>query len=266
MLNTSFPVLKSGVLEARLAMTAAEIEEAQRLRFSVFYEECGAKSGKEIALEKRDFDDFDTYCNHLIVIDKSNNKIVGTYRLLLRENAKQCGKYYTASEFEISHLTNVSGEIMELGRSCVHKDYRTKPTIQLLWRWLSSIIELQEVVICFGCASFTGVNIDNYAQAFSYLYYNHLAPEDLRARALPHLYQKMNILPRDQVDNKAALKQLPPLIKGYLRLGGFVGEGVIIDHQFNTIDVCIIVQRKLTKKRYSELYKRNDSSQQNGVE
>lgn len=250
------PELRSGNLEVRLAQSQAEIEASQALRYQVFYEECGAHASSQVAALKRDFDGVDDFCDHLLVIDHSQGKnaIVGTYRFMRREAAGRYGTYYTTSEFEIEKLLAQSGEVMELGRSCVHKNYRTRPVMQLLWRGIGAYILAHDVTLCFGCASFNGIDIEKYREPLSYLYHFHLASPELRARALPDLYQEMNMIPKDQIDTKKALLQLPPLIKGYLRLGGFVGEGAIIDHQFNTIDVCIIVKRDMMTERYSNRY------------
>ncbi|WP_338453715.1 GNAT family N-acetyltransferase [Candidatus Bealeia paramacronuclearis] len=252
----ALPELRSGHLEVRLAQSQAEIEASQALRYQVFYEECGAHPSDQVASLKRDFDGVDSFCDHLLVIDHSRgpNAIVGTYRFMRREAASRYGTYYTAAEFEIDKLISQPGEVMELGRSCVHKDYRTRPVMQLLWRGIGAYIITHNVALCFGCASFRGTQIEKYREAMAYLYHYHLAPEDFRARPLPSLYQEMNTIPKENVDKKKAMHQLPPLIKGYLRLGGFVGDGAIVDPQFNTVDVCIIVKRELMTERYSNRY------------
>jgi len=252
--SKSLPLLKAGSLEVRLAQSEEEVKAAQLLRYEVFYEECGAQPDETMVLSKQDISPIDDFCDVLLVIDHACNKIVGTYRFMLREAALRYGGYYTASEFDVSKLVSSPGQIMELGRSCVHKNYRTKPTMQLLWRGIGAYIRLNQVNLCFGCGSFSGTDISLYKQALSYLYHNHLAPPELRAKALPIHYQKMDLIPASQVNSKEALRQLPPLIKGYLRLGGFVGDGAFIDTQFNSIDVCIIVKKEMMAKRYSERY------------
>jgi putative hemolysin len=248
------PLLRAGSLEVRLAQSEQEVTAAQLLRYEVFYEECGAKPNETVALLKQDIERIDDFCDVLLVIDHECNKIVGTYRFMLRDAAIRYGGYYTATEFDVSKLVEFPGQIMELGRSCVHKDYRTKPTMQLLWRGIGAYIQLNQVNLCFGCGSFMGTDVAHYAQALSYLYHNHLAPPELRARALPHHYQEMNLMPASQVNTRAALNQLPPLIKGYLRLGGFVGEGAFVDTQFNSVDVCIIVKIEAITERYTQKY------------
>ncbi len=252
--SKTLPLLKSGALEVRLAQSEEDIEAAQGLRYQVFYEECGAQPDETMALLKRDIARIDDFCDVLLVIDHTHNKIVGTYRFMLREAAQHYGSYYTATEFEISKLTAYPGQIMELGRSCVHKNYRTKPTMQLLWRGIGAYIQMNNVAICFGCASFIGTDVSKYHQALAYLYHHHLAPPELRAQALPSHCQEMNLISKKEIDQKEAMRQLPPLIKGYLRLGGFVGEGAYIDLSFNSIDVCIIVKKETMTDRYSQRY------------
>lgn len=252
--SRTLPLLKSGSLEARLARSEEDVKAAQALRYEVFYEECGAQPDATMALLKRDIAQIDDYCDVLLVIDHSHNKIVGTYRFMLREAAQHYGSYFTATEFEISKIVAYPGQIMELGRSCVHKDYRTKPTMQLLWKGIGAYIQLNQVTVCFGCASFMGTDVSKYNQALAYLYHYHLAPLELRTKALPIHYQEMNLLPKSKVDQKEAMRQLPPLLKGYLRAGGFIGEGAFIDLNFNSIDVCIIVKRETVTERYSQRY------------
>jgi len=252
--SKTLPLLKRGPLEVRLAQSEEDIQRAQRLRFEVFYEECGAQPDEAMALLRRDVSEIDDFCDVLLVIDHTHDKVVGTYRFMLREDALQYGTYFTATEFDISKLVAYPGQIMELGRSCVHKDYRTKPVMQLLWHGIGAYIQLNQVALCFGCASFIGTNPFQYRQALAYLYHYHLAPLELRAKAKDGHDLDMNLIPKDQVDIKAAMHQLPPLIKGYLRLGGVVGEGAFVDRNFNSIDVCIIVERETVSKRYSQKY------------
>lgn len=250
----TLPVLKAGTLEVRLARSEEEIRAAQLLRYEVFYEECGAQPDEATVRLKRDVSPIDDFCDVLLVIDHAHNKIVGTYRFMLREAALEHGGHYTALEFDISKLLTYPGQIMELSRSCVHKNYRTRPTMQLLWRGIGAYTRLNHVVLFFGCGSFLGTDASKYRQAFAYLYHFHLAPPELRASALPSHYQEMNLIPKDKINIREAKHQLPPLIKAYLRVGGFVGEGAFIDHDFNSIDVCIIVKKETVGARYVQKY------------
>ncbi|MCA8909490.1 MAG: GNAT family N-acetyltransferase [Rhodospirillaceae bacterium] len=258
--------VRSGDLEVRLAHSDAEIEAAQRLRFHIFYREMAAKPTAEMAASGRDFDAFDPFADHLLVLDHARGEgadaVVATYRLLRRVNAERAGHFYTADEYEIGQLLAQPGEILELGRSCVSADYRTGAVMQLLWRGIATYVFHYDIGIMFGCASLPGVDPEELAMPLSYLYHNHLAPPELRTRAVDSRYTPMDQVPADQLDRKAALRGLPPLIKGYLRLGGYVGDGAVVDPQFHTTDVCIIVKTDLVTQRYYKHYERQDAERQ----
>ena len=246
-------------LEIRLAENAAEIEAAQRLRYSVFYEELRAVPSIETARLRRDADPFDAYCDHLLVIDLEKSGvqpfICGTYRLLRRSVALDNAGFYSAHEFSLDALMNQPGELVELGRSCVHKEYRTGAVMQLLWRGIADYVAHYNVTLMFGCGSLTGTDAEALMPALSYLHHFHLAPSDLRPRALDQHYVGIDRVPLTRLDQKAARDMLPPLIKGYMRLGGFIGDGAVIDHQFNTTDVCIIVPTDRITEKYHRHYK-----------
>ncbi len=245
-----------GLLEVRLATSAADIEATQTLRYRVFYEEMAAKPTPEMAQLERDFDAFDPLCDHLLVIDHEGGKerVVGTYRLIRRSVAEQVGRFYSASEYDIAALIDYPGEILELGRSCVDANYRKAPTMQLLWRGIAAYIKLHKIEIMFGCASLPGTDPQKLKLMLAYLYYFHLAPPALRTIALPSRYIDMRLLDQHDIDIKEALTELPPLLKGYLRVGAFVGDGAVVDDQFNTTDVCIIVKSDLMVKKYAKHY------------
>ena len=252
------PLLRAGNLEVRLATGPDEIDAAQALRYRVFYEEMAAHPSPETAKSQRDADRFDDFCDHLLVIDHSRattaEAVVGTYRLLRRKPAAQAGGFYSASEYDISRLVALPGEILELGRSCVDARYRTRPTMQLLWRGIAAYVFHHQIELMFGCASLPGTDVDAQADTLSYLYYYHLAPPGLRPRALPDRYVDMRRPSTTGASPRARLAALPPLVKGYLRLGGFIGDGAVIDHQFNTIDVCVVVKTDLVTERYTRHY------------
>ena len=254
--------VRAGELELRLAGSAAEVEAAQALRYRVFYEEMNARPTPDMARVRRDFDRFDAYCDHLIVLDQavSGDSVIATYRLLRRPAAARCGRFYTADEYDIGRLLALPGEVLELGRSCVDARYRNRPTMQLLWRGIAEYVQHHQIRLMFGCASLPGTDTTALALPLSYLAYHHLAPEPLRPRALAQRYQEMRLLPPEAVDPRAALLALPPLIKGYLRLGGFVGEGAVVDHQFDTTDVCVVVKTDLVTEKYYRHYTREDGA------
>jgi putative hemolysin len=252
--------LRSGALQVRLAETAADIDAAQALRYRIFYENLGAQPLPEMARRQRDIDHFDEGCDHLLVIDHNRGaragNVVGTYRLIRRDTAAQLGGFYSASEFDISPLVFHPGEILELGRSCVDPAYRQRPTMQLLWSGIAAYVFHYDIVLMFGCASLPGTDPDALATPLSFLHHHHRAPPGLRPRALAERYVEMCRLDRRAIDAAQAVAALPPLIKGYLRLGGFVGDGAVIDEQFNTTDVCILVKTDLVTGKYSRHFER----------
>jgi putative hemolysin len=255
--------IRTGDFELRLAESGAEVEAAQALRYRVFYEEMAAVPTAAMAAVGRDFDRFDEFCDHLLVIDHRRGSgaagVVGTYRLLRRSAVSKVGRFYSADEFDIAPFLAHPGELLELGRSCVGPDHRSRAVAQLLWRGIADYVLHHSITLMFGCASLPGIEPAQLAAPLSYLYYNHLAPEGLRARALPHRHVEMRQLPADGFDAKATLDKLPPLIKGYLRLGAFVGDGAVVDRQFHTTDVCIVVKTDWVTGRYYRHYTRDES-------
>ena len=257
---TPFAEIRSGNLGVRLAMDEAEIDAGQALRYRVFYQELGARGDIDTIRSQRDKDIYDTVADHLLVVDhalgEGPESVVGVYRLIRREAAYRIGHFYSSDEYDIAGIEAIPGNILELGRSCVDTGYRNRSVMQLMWRGIAAYVFLHKIEMMFGCASLPGIDPDALAPELTYLYYNHLAPAAIRPRALPHRYIEMRRLQRDEIDSRAALTRLPPLIKGYLRLGGFVGDGAVIDPQFNTTDVAVMVQTDLITDKYHRHYER----------
>lgn len=256
-----------GDLEVRLAQTRAEIRLAQRLRYQVFYEEMSAKPSGLAKFRRLDEDDFDARCDHLLVVDVSKPEVrrkgrapmpvvVGTYRVLRQDVAERHQGFYTAREYDIAPLiaSKPDKRFVELGRSCVLAPYRTKRTVELLWHGLWTYVRENDIDVMFGCASFEGTNLRAHAMALSYLHQTATAPIEWRCRARESQYQPMALLPDTDIDAKAAAKTLPPLIKAYVRVGAFVGDGAVIDRQFGTTDVLIVLPVERIKPRYLEHY------------
>lgn len=246
-------------ISVRLAANKAEIEAAQRLRYEVFYEEQNAIPSEEMAALKMDFDEYDAYMDHLVVVDESlseEKQIVGTYRVMRREAAQKLGRFYTDSEFNIKPLLSMGTEVLELGRSCVLAPYRTRHVLQKLWGGIAYYVAEHKIGLMFGCACLEGTDTKILANQLSYLYHYHLAPPALRVRALDERYVDMNIIPKEQLDAKQVFLSLPPLMKGYLRLGASVGDGAIVDEQFNSTDICIIMPTHLVTDKYFKHYQR----------
>ncbi|EPY03263.1 GNAT family N-acetyltransferase [Magnetospirillum fulvum] len=248
-------------LDVRLAAGPDEIAAAQALRYRVFYEEMGAHPTEATRDRRRDVDDFDAVCDHLLVIDRARGDgpdgVVGTYRLMPRAAGEAFGRFYTAGEYDISRILADGCRFMELGRSCVDAGYRNGATMKKLWDGIAAYVFEHDIELMFGCASLPGTDPGRLAGHLGYLYHYHLAPEHLRPRALPHLYVDMELAEKESLNPRRALAELPPLIKGYLRLGGFVGDGAVIDHQFNTTDICVLVKTDLITDKYRSHYGRN---------
>ena len=260
-LNAALAQLTSNNLGIRLADgDPALIEASQALRYRVFYEEMTAKPSAEMAETKRDFDDFDAVADHLLVVDRDRGdgpeSVVGTYRLVRREAAAKHGRFYSVDEYDISAIEERPGEVLELGRSCVDEAYRTRHVMELLWRGIAAYVFHYDIELMFGCASFPGTDPEALALPLSYLYHFHLAPEEKRPVALPERYIDMNRMEKDAIEPRKGLAAVPPLIKGYLRLGGYIGDGAVIDPQFDTTDVCIVVETGMVTDRYYKHYSR----------
>ena len=248
--------INTGSLMVRLAEGEDDIAAAQSLRYRVFYEEMTAQPSEEMAAQRRDFDRFDDYCDHLLVIDRDrpagSEQVVGTYRLLRRSVADSHGGFYSPWEYNIDRVLENPGELLELGRSCVEAPYRNRATMTMLWRGIAAYVMHYEVLLMFGCASFQGTDPDAHALTLSYLYHFHMAPEEMRPVAQPEHFVEMNRMAKEGVNPRAAIRAVPPLIKGYLRLNGFVGDGAVIDPQWNSVDVSIVVKTDLVTRKYKD--------------
>jgi len=260
-----WPVLAvSGALEVRLAETEHEVEQAQRLRFKVFYEEMSAIPSPQMRESRRDFDKFDDVCDHLLVVDRDTHDedgqplVVGTYRLTRKKDADKVGGFYTASEYDLTPMLKglpADTKYLELGRSCILKSYRARPgTMQLLWKGLMAYVARFDIDLMFGCASLPGIDVGEMALPLSYLHHFHPMPEHLRVKARPELFVDMNRMPKDAIDEREGIRSLPPMLKGYVRAGCCIGEGAVIDRQFGTTDVFIYFPLSGLDARYKSRF------------
>lgn len=238
----------------KIATNEAEIRAAQALRYEVFVRELGGYGtlvDHDAGLEQ---DQFDRYYDHMLLSDDSTGDVVGAYRLLRDDQASVAGKYYSEDEYDLSVLKSSGRRLLELGRSCVRADYRGGTAMYHLWSGLADYVQDHGIDILFGVASFHGTDAITLAQPLSMLHHNHLAPADLRVTARSAQYQNMDLLAQDALDRRSAMLQTPALIKAYLRLGGFVGEGAWIDHDFNTTDVCLVMDTNRMNQRQRRIY------------
>jgi putative hemolysin len=250
-----------GSLETRLARNEREVDAAQHVRYRVFVEEMGARLPADAMRRSRDIDAFDAVCDHLLVLDNAiegdpEDQIVGTYRLLRQETAFAHNGFYSASEFDIEGLIarHPGKRFMELGRSCVLPEYRTKRTVELLWQgnWAYAVRHRMDAMI--GCASFPGVQPEAHALPLSFLHHNCGAKGEWSASALPELYREMDMMPTEAINPRRALSAMPPLIKAYMRIGATFGSGAVVDHAFNTTDVLVILPVSSIAGRYINYY------------
>ena len=250
-----------GNLETRIARSVTEIDAAQAVRYRVFAEEMNARLSPDAVRRKRDIDAWDMVCDHLLVLDTSiegdaEEQIVGTYRLLRQDVAEVSGGFYSQSEFDVDTLIarHPGKRFMELGRSCVLPAYRTKRTVELLWQGNWAYALKHGIDVMFGCASFHGVVPEEHALALSFLHHNVQAADEWSVSARPELFRTMDLMPSEGIDARKALFAMPPLIKGYLRLGATVGNGAVVDHGFNTTDVLIVLPIGKISGRYLNYY------------
>ncbi len=255
-----------GHLETRLALAKSEIEAAQAVRYRVFADEMGARLTPVSMQTKRDIDAYDDVCDHLLVLDRSiagesEDQIVGTYRILRQEVARANHGFYSTSEFAVSEMLarHPQKRFMELGRSCVLPQYRTRRTVELLWQgnWAYALEHGMDVM--FGCASIPGIRPEAHALQLSFLYHNCLATGEWAVSARPELFQNMDLMPKEAVNVRSAVTGLPPLLKGYLRLGAVIGCGAVVDSAFGTTDVMVVLPISRISDRYINYYKADAS-------
>jgi len=238
-------------LSVSLARSAADVSDAQRLRFKVFAEELGARIETD---DGHDADEFDALCEHLIVRDEDTLRVVGTYRILPPHRARLAGRLYSDNEFDLTRLANLRPLMIEVGRSCVHRDYRSGATILLLWAGLAQYMKAHGFRHLIGCASASLADGGMQAARVRDELQSHLS--DAEYRVFPRLP-----FPHRRI-RRAASFELPPLIKGYLRLGGFVGDGAVLDPQFNTTDVCVVVKTDQVTEKYYRHYERKAAARE----
>lgn len=233
-------------LSVRLATSDEDLRAAQRLRYSVFVEELGGDGPLVDHAERLEQDAFDPHYDHLLLVDDARDTgalehVVGVYRLMPGERAAEAGGFYCADEYDLSPLLGSGRKILELGRSCLHPDMRGGVALLKLWQGLAEYILARDIEVMFGVASFHGTDVQALAHPLAFLHHNYLAPPDLRVVARPPAAARMDLIPKDQIDRRAAARAIPALIKSYLRLGGFVGEGAWVDRAFNTTDICLVL-------------------------
>ncbi|MBT8459692.1 MAG: GNAT family N-acetyltransferase [Boseongicola sp.] len=243
----------------RLAQSERDLRAAERLRYAVFVEELGGDGDLVDHAGRFERDRFDPHFRHLILVDNRRNAealdhVVGVYRLLDGVGAAAAGQYYSEEEYDLSVLRASGRKLLELGRSCLHSEYRGGMAMYHIWNALAGIVAEEEIDVLFGVASFHGTDTSAHAEALSLLHHQHLAPEDLRVRARAEHFEAIDLVPDAEIDRVAAMRGVPALIKAYLRLGGVIGEGAFVDRPFNTIDVCLLLDTSRMNQRAAARY------------
>lgn len=246
-------------LELRLAASEQEIRAAQRLRYRVFVEELGGDGALVDHDARLEMDRFDPFFDHLLLLDlrrSEDDRVVGVYRVMGAEGAAAAGQFYSEDEYDLSALHASGRKLLELGRSCVHADYRGGTAMMHLWSGLADYIARHGIEVMFGVASFHGLDPMSLKGQLSLLHHRHLAPEDVRPKARAEGFTPMDLIEADKLDRPAAIRAMPALIKAYLRLGGFVGEGAFIDRPFNCIDVCLVMDVARMSPKHRAIYQK----------
>ena len=258
-MNQALHLFKRDVMKIRLAQNAEEIRMAQRLRHDVFVAENSAAQSGSGGI---DADKYDDICAHLLVIEPNfhntsnyplvDGGLVATARLIGQKEAESVGGFYSANEFNLAPLLHRHSHLnfLELGRTCILKPARGTMVVELMWQGIWNFTRQGGYDVLIGCASFEGTDIAAHAAGLQFLGKHAKAPDEWQAHALPQHGATVPKLPEPAPDPKRVLAGLPPLIKGYLRLGCYIGEGCVVDHAFNTVDVLIILPVKAINPRY----------------
>jgi L-ornithine Nalpha-acyltransferase len=254
-------------LTVRLALTPEDVRAAQRLRYRIFYEELSARPDAAMQATRRDEDRFDSFCDHLLVVEDGagdagsgtsvqGGNLVGTYRLLQQEVAGKNGGFYSQLEYDLQPLLkrHQTLRFLEVGRSCVAEGFRGKPVAELLWQGIWNYVRFYKLDVMLGCASLEGTDLEVLADELTFLSAARPAPEAWQVKALPQRHVPLARKSTCSVDHKAVLRRLPTLVKAYLRLGCYLGDGAVIDHQFNTTDVLIVLPVANINPRYFNHY------------
>lgn len=257
--------VKDPHIQLRIATSEPDLLAAQRLRYRVFVEELGGDGPLVDHSGRFERDDFDPHYDHLILVDTRRDAaaldhVVGVYRLLPGDRAERLGRFYSEGEYDLSPLRASGRRLLELGRSCVDREYRGGSALFQLWSGLADYVLTHDIELMFGVASFHGTDPEALRLPLAYLHHHHLAPPDCRVTVWPEHFQSMDLMPADQIDSAAALARMPALIRAYLRLGGFVGEGAFIDHGFNTVDVCLLMDTARMSARHRSFYTRRSET------
>lgn len=246
-------------IEVRLARTPDELAQAQRLRYEVFYEECGAQPDAGMLRSRLDADRYDGLMDHLLVIDharsRAQGQVVGNYRLLPGDRLAPGEAFYSSLEFDLAPLLVSGMRLLELGRSCVMRQYRALPVLQMLWRGIAEYGAERRIELLFGCASLRESPHRSIEAQLALLHHAHLAPAALRPVALAGRRVEPCPMPGQPGDAKRSQRALEPLVRGYLSAGAWIGDGGWRDDAFDCVDVCIVMPTSKLAARYQRHFR-----------
>lgn len=226
--------LRKGRYAARLAETQADIVAAQQLRHLAFVE----KSGGTQRDGGLDADDFDALCQHILVHDTRTGVLVCCFRMLPLVNGTDIGRSYSAQYYELSALETFDGPMVEMGRFCIHPDYNDPDILRVAWGAMTRFVDETGVEMLFGCSSFAGTEAETYSDSFAMLSQRHLAPRRWLPRVkAPRVFRFAERLRTRNPDRKEAMRRMPPLLKTYLTMGGWVSDHAVVDTHMNTLHV-----------------------------
>lgn len=225
---------RKGRYEVLTATTGSDIREAQRLRWLCFL----GRSAKDDQPEALDVDDYDSRCDHVVIRDSDSGVMVACFRMLTLESGAEIGDSYSARYYNLSRLRDFPGRMVELGRFCIHPEWRDPDILRLAWGALAQHVDARQVDLLFGCSSFIGTDTAGYADAFAMLRERHLAPKRWLPRVkAPNVFRFARALRLKRPDHRAAMAAMPPLLRSYLAMGGWVSDHAVMDRQLNTMHV-----------------------------
>jgi len=239
-LTTAIDPIRAGKYEARFALTPDEVRQAQALRYDVMYAEKGGRPDLKKVHARADIDEWDDNAFHIVVIDQTNNAVVGTLRLVCSERLEVGQKFYTEQAFDLSALRRRYPVLLELGRFCIHPSGRNGAILILIWKYAMNFIADNPIDVMIGCASFAGTDVADHVDVLTWLYHRNRAPEDLMPTPIVEHVALKEVV-RESVEFDDATRQIPPLLRGYLKLGARASDAAIVDPVFKTTFVAIYV-------------------------
>lgn len=226
--------LRKGRYQARFAESEADLQAAQRLRYLAFIVHSGAAPRPD----GRDADEFDGVCRHVLVEEARTGTLVCCFRLLPLSGGGEIGRSYSAQYYNLSRLTAFDGPMVEMGRFCIHPAWRDPDILRVAWGAMTRFVDEAGVEMLFGCSSFHGTEAEEYLDAFAVLKDRHLAPKRWLPRVkAPNVFRFARVLRRRTPDLKRAMLGMPPLLKSYLMMGGWVSDHAVVDRDLNTLHV-----------------------------